>query len=95
MFIVLLKFSDNRQQAGQFMDGHNAWLKQGFDDDIFILAGSLGGGMGGGILAHNCNIEDLTTLVSRDPFVENQVVLPEIIELSPAKAISKMDFLLQ
>lgn len=38
MYIVQLKFSANKSQAGQFMDGHNAWIKQGFDDDVFLLS---------------------------------------------------------
>jgi hypothetical protein len=29
MFIVLLKFSSNKAQAGQFMAGHNDWIKHG------------------------------------------------------------------
>ena len=32
MFIVLLKFSANKTKAAQFMEGHKAWLKRGFDD---------------------------------------------------------------
>lgn len=35
MFIVQLKFSDNKAQAGEFMDGHNEWIKRGFDDSVF------------------------------------------------------------
>ena len=33
MFVVLLKFAENRSKAPEFMEGHNAWLKAGFDDD--------------------------------------------------------------
>ncbi len=47
MFIVLLKFADNKAKAGELMDGHNAWLARGFDDGVFLLAGSLAGGQGG------------------------------------------------
>ena len=32
MFIVLLKFSDNKGKASQFMEGHNEWIKRGFDE---------------------------------------------------------------
>ena len=53
MFIVLLKFSDNKAQAGQFMDGHKQWVKRGFDDGVFFLVGSLEPDLGGGIMAHN------------------------------------------
>ena len=41
MFMVLLKFSENKAQASQFMEAHNAWIKQGFDDGVFLLVGSL------------------------------------------------------
>ncbi len=39
MFIVLLEFSDNKGQASQFMEGHKAWIRRGFDDGIFLLVG--------------------------------------------------------
>ncbi len=76
MFIVLLKFSSNKAQAGQFMDGHKAWLKRGFDDGVFLLAGSLKPQLGGGIMAHNISREDLQARVNDDPFVAHDVVAP-------------------
>lgn len=51
MFIVLLKFSDNKSQASQFMEGHQQWIKRGFDDGVFLLAGSLQPNLGGGVVA--------------------------------------------
>ena len=48
MFIVLLKFSDNKVKTGQFMEGHKAWIKRGFDDGVFLLVGSLQPNSGGG-----------------------------------------------
>jgi len=41
MFLVLLKFSDNKAQAAKHMAGHNAWIQRGFDEGIFALVGSL------------------------------------------------------
>ncbi len=41
MFVVLLKFSDNKSNASQFMEGHKEWIQHGFDDGVFLLAGSL------------------------------------------------------
>lgn len=83
MFIVLLKFSGNKAQAGQFMDGHKAWLKRGFDDGVFLVAGSLKPQGGGGIMAHNISRQDLQARVDDDPFVAHDVVDPEIIEFEP------------
>ena len=94
MFIVLLKFSDNRDQAGQFMEAHNAWLKRGFEEGIFLLAGSLKTSNGGGIIAHNTTLADLQHRVNDDPFVAENVVNAEIIEIAPAKADARLQFLL-
>lgn len=94
MFIVLLKFSDNEGQAGEFMDGHRAWLKRGFDDGVFLLAGSLQPGLGGGILAHATTLSDLESRVSDDPFVVQNVVTAEILEIAPSKADERLSFLL-
>jgi uncharacterized protein YciI len=94
MFIVLLKFSDNKGQAAQFMEGHNAWIKRGFDDGIFVLVGSLQPKLGGGIVAHNTSLSDLQTRVNDDPFVAENVVNAEILEITPAKADERLSFLL-
>jgi uncharacterized protein YciI len=93
MFIVLLRFSDNKGQAGQFMDGHNDWLRRGFDDDVFLLAGSLQPSQGGGVMAHNTTLTDLQNRVNEDPFVAENVVSAEILEITPAKADERLQFL--
>lgn len=94
MFIVLLKFSDNKGQAGQFMEGHNSWIKRGFDDDVFLVVGSLQPNLGGGIVAHNTSLADLQTRVNDDPFVAQNIVTAEIIEMTPSKADERLKFLL-
>lgn len=94
MFIVLLKFSGNKSMVGQFMDGHNQWLKRGFDDGVFLLAGSLQPGLGGGIVAHQTTLPELENRVNEDPFVAENVVSAEILEIAPAKADQRLQFLL-
>ena len=93
MFIVLLKFSDNKTAAPDHMAGHNAWLKQGFDDGVFMLAGSIEPGQGGAILAGNASHEELETRVKADPFVIEEVVTAELVEISPKRAIEGLQFL--
>ncbi|WP_404401254.1 YciI family protein [Pelagibacterium halotolerans] len=93
MFVVFLKFSANKDRAGAFMDGHNAWLKRGFDDGVFVLAGSLQPRLGGGILAHGTSRAELEARVSEDPFVAEGIVSAEIVELAPAKVDPRLDFL--
>ena len=93
MFILLLKFSNNRSQAGQFMEGHKDWIKRGFDDGVFLLAGSLQPNLGGGILAHNISLQDLQNRLKDDPFVVEDVVSAEILEITPSRADARLNFL--
>jgi uncharacterized protein YciI len=93
MFVIFLKFSDNRAQAGEFMDGHNAWLKRGFDDGKFLLAGSLQAGQGGAVLAHGISREALEARVGEDPFVAQNVVNAEIHDIAPGMADERLRFL--
>ena len=95
MFVVLLKFSQNKAQAGQFMEGHNVWIKQGFDDGVFLVVGSLQPKMGGAIVVHNTSREALEARVNEDPFVVQNIVSAEILEISPAKADERLSFLLE
>ena len=50
MFIIQLRFSDNKSQAKDFMEGHKKWLQLGFGKGIFVLSGSLQPNAGGGKL---------------------------------------------
>jgi uncharacterized protein YciI len=90
MFIVLLKFSGNKAQAGQFMEGHKAWIKRGFDDGVFLLAGSLRPEAGGGIVAHNTSLAELESRVNDDPFVAEDIVKAEIIEIMPSRTDERL-----
>ncbi len=94
MFIVLLRFSDNKGKAGEFMDGHKDWIKRGYEDGVFLLTGSLQPGLGGGILAHNTSRAELESRVEADPFVAERVVAAEILELDPSNAAPRLEFLI-
>lgn len=94
MFIVLLKFSSNKSQAGQFMEGHKEWIERGVEDRVFVLVGSLHPNLGGGIVAHNTTRSDLQDRVNGDPFVAENIVSAEIIEITPAKVDERLKFLL-
>ncbi|RZM80370.1 hypothetical protein C3B51_12490 [Pseudoalteromonas rubra] len=93
MFIILLKFSENKSQASEYMASHNDWIKQGFEDGVFLLVGSLQPGLGGSVIAHNISKEDLEVLVNADPFVKHDVVSAEILEIDPKKADNRLSFL--
>jgi len=94
MFVVLLKFATGKARAGEFMDAHKAWIKRGFDDGVFLMAGSLQPQLGGAIMAHNTSLPDLKVRVNEDPFVAENIVSAEIHEITPAKADERLGFLL-
>ena len=94
MFIVLLKFSDNKGQAGKYMEAHNEWIKRGFDEGVFLLVGGLQPKLGGGVVAHNTSLADLQVRVNDDPFVVANVVSVEILEITPSKTDERLHFLL-
>ncbi len=94
MFVVLLKFSSNKDQANQFMEGHKEWIKRGFEDGVLLLVGSLQPNLGGGIVAHNTSLSDLQSRVNDDPFVAKNVVSADILEITPSKTDERLKFLL-
>lgn len=93
MFVVTLRFSANKSQAPQFMEGHNAWIKRGFDDGVFLLTGSLQPSAGGVILAHNVTRDALEGRVQEDPFVAENVVSADILEITPGRTDDRLAFL--
>ena len=94
MFIVLLKFSDNKNQAPEFMQGHKDWIKRGFDENLFLVVGSLKPNMGGCVIAHNTSLEELQQRVKADPFVAENIVTTEILEISANQVDERLNFLL-
>ena len=94
MFIVSLRFSGNKGRAGQYIEGHKEWIKRGFDDGVFLLAGSLQPDLGGGIVAHNTSLPDLQRRVKDDPFVAENIVSAEILEIAPSRTDERLKFLL-
>jgi len=70
------------------------WIKRGFDDGVFLMAGSLQPKQGGAVMAHNTTLPDLEARVNDDPFVSENVVTAQILEITPAKADPRLDFLL-
>jgi uncharacterized protein YciI len=93
MFVVMLKFFSNKGDAKQLIEGHKEWIKRGFDDGVFLLAGNLQPQLGGVIVAHNTSLADLQSRLNDDPFVAKNVVNADILEIAPSKADARLQFL--
>jgi uncharacterized protein YciI len=93
MYIVLLRFSGAKAKAVEFMEGHKAWIKRGFDDGVFVMTGTLQPNQGGLVVAANTSRTDLDKRVSADPFVVEGVVKAEILEVTPSRADERLSWL--
>jgi uncharacterized protein YciI len=94
MFVVTLRFSANKAQAPNLMQAHNDWIRSGFDDGIFLMTGSLKPGLGGVVLAHRITRAELEARVEKDPFVAEDVVSADILEIAPGRADDRLAFLM-
>ena len=92
MFVISLKFAD-KTKAPQFMEGHNAWIRRGFDEGVFLLVGSLQPNTGGAILAHNGTRADVEARVQDDPFVAEGIVTADVLEIAPGRVDERLAFL--
>jgi uncharacterized protein YciI len=85
MFIVVLRFSTNRDRAAELMAAHNEWIARGFDEGVFLIVGSLRPSGGGVVVAHSTTRREIEDRVAADPFVLHDVVKAELLEVSPSK----------
>ncbi|MET9883280.1 hypothetical protein ABZZ20_08990 [Streptomyces sp. NPDC006430] len=93
MYVTLLRFSANKAAAAEHMAGHQNWIRQGVEDGIFLLVGSIQPGQGGAVLATGITLEDLQARVAEDPFVLHDVVTAEVIEIAPNLTDPRLAFL--
>lgn len=94
MFVVLLRFSAQKERAAAFMEAHKLWIKQGFDDGCFLLTGSLASQGGGAVIAHGLSRTELEARLEADPFVREGIVTAEIVEITPSRVVPPLDALL-
>ena len=85
MYIILLRFTENRAALARHLDAHKAWLAAGFDEGAFLAAGSIGPNVGGCVLARGASREQVLERVNRDPFVKEAIVSAEVLEYEPTR----------
>lgn len=93
MYFILLSFAAQKDRLAEFLEAHKAWLQQGFEDGVFIAAGSMTDGEGGAILAVGETEDELAARIAKDPCVTGGVVEPEIIGVAPTMMDPRLDFL--
>jgi uncharacterized protein YciI len=93
MFVITLRITD-KSKAPPLMDGHNAWIKAGFDEGVFVFVGSLQQPHAGGvILALGTSLTDIEARIAQDPFVAEGVVNAEVLAVAPGQTDDRLVFL--
>ena len=95
MFVVVLKFSTHKSRASELMESHNQWIQRGFDEGVFLLVGTVQPKLGGAVVAYNTSLTELQSRVNDDPFVAEDVVTAEILEITPARTDARLDCLME
>ena len=94
MHIILLRFGENKKNARDYIESHNAWISKGFSDGVFQCVGSLDTG-GGFIIAHGENDDAIHSRVKKDPFVQQNIVAPEIHAIDIKRTVPSLDYFTQ
>lgn len=84
LFIVFLRFGPNRADAGQWLAAHKVWIREGIDDGIFLMVGSLDDAQGGVVLAAGQDRAAIRSRMEQDPFVSHGVAVAEIHAVVPS-----------
>lgn len=81
MFVVALTYKVPDDIVDFHRPGHMAWLKQAFDDGVFLASGRRVPAVGG-VLLSRVDRASLDASLAKDPFYSNGVADFEIIEFA-------------
>lgn len=85
MFIVSLSYKKDISEVEKFIDAHIQFLDKYYASKKFIFSGRKNPRTGGVILVRNLNRQELDTIITEDPFYQNQIADYEITEVIPTK----------
>ncbi|WP_299770974.1 hypothetical protein [uncultured Pseudoteredinibacter sp.] len=94
IFVVVLRFAENRDLAIKYMSSHNDWITKGISEGKVLIVGGLESGNGGCIIARSSDRPSLDEFIQKDPFIENDIVSSEVIEFTPSLSSEGLNFLL-
>lgn len=71
------------EEVDRHLADHQAWVKQGFDDGVFVLSGGQRPRTGGALIAIGDDVGKIQARVDRDPFVVSGVAAAQLVEVIP------------
>ncbi|MGJ0451641.1 MAG: YciI family protein [Methylocystis sp.] len=93
IFLILLSYTKPLDEVDRWLDDHKAWVKQGFDDGVFVLSGGQRPRVGGAIIAVGDTREQVETRAAQDPFIDRGVATAQVIEVRPSTVDERVSLL--
>lgn len=93
MYVIVLKLTERKDRAGEFMEAHRDWIRRGFDDGLLLLVGTIRPGLGGLLLAQCPSRSELEERVAADPFVAQGIAVAEILDVGPSRVDERLALL--
>ena len=93
MFIVLLTYTAPLEQIDRLGPAHRDWLRGCYDDGIFLASGPQDPRVGGAILAHGLDREELEARLALDPFAQAGAATYHITKVSVKFSDPRLAFL--
>jgi uncharacterized protein YciI len=93
MFIVLLTYVKPLDEIDRHVSAHREWLKENYARGVFLVSGPRNPRVGGAIIAHGLDRDELEAVLAEDPFRQAGVATYEIIEVAPSMADGRLPWL--
>lgn len=88
MLIIELTYKKSLDVVERYLESHNHFLKQYYDQGIFFASGPKQPRDGGIILALSSK-EDINQLIKQDPFFKQDIANYKITEFNPTKSTQR------
>jgi uncharacterized protein YciI len=93
MFIILLTYTKPLDQVDRHLAAHKTWVRQGFEEGVFIFSGGQHPRTGGALLALGDDRSAIQARVGHDPFILASVATAMVIEVVPSTLDDRLDWL--
>ena len=93
MFIVSIDYIVDFKLIDPLIDEHFTFLKKYYERGVFVMSGRKQPRTGGVILARNCTLDTLESLIQEDPFHREGVATYTIIEFIASSVATGLEML--
>jgi len=83
IYVVILTYIRRLEEIDAQLSAHGAWLRQGYDDGVFLASGRRVPRTGGIILARDESLNSLQSRIEQDPLHQAGLTRIQIFPFQP------------